>query len=165
MSSNLPEGWECRESKSQAGKLYYINKFTKETQWERPTSPAMPRAESEVQAFHILKKHNGSRRPSSWRCEHVTQSKDVAIKQITDIRNELLNIQKQEGNEKMFERFQRIASVESDCSSAQKGGDLGSFGRGQMQKSFEDASFALNVGELSGLVDSDSGIHVILRVA
>ena len=34
-----------------------------------------------------------------------------------------------------------------------------------MQKSFEDASFALNVGELSDIVDSDSGIHVIVRVA
>ena len=31
-----------------------------------------------------------------------------------------------------------------------------------MQKAFEDATFALNVGELSGLVDSDSGIHIIL---
>jgi NIMA-interacting peptidyl-prolyl cis-trans isomerase 1 len=34
-----------------------------------------------------------------------------------------------------------------------------------MQKSFEDASFALAVGEMSGIVDSDSGIHIILRVA
>ena len=57
-----------------------------------------------------------------------------------------------------------IARTESDCSSAQKGGDLGFFERGQMQKSFEDASFALKPGELSDVVDSDSGIHVILRV-
>ena len=54
--------------------------------------------------------------------------------------------------------------VESDCGSAQKGGDLGVFQRGAMQKAFEDASFALKVGELSGIVDSDSGIHVILRI-
>jgi len=60
--------------------------------------------------------------------------------------------------------FRKISQTESDCSSAKNGGDLGSFSRGQMQKSFEDASFALKVGELSDIVDSDSGIHIILRV-
>jgi peptidyl-prolyl cis-trans isomerase NIMA-interacting 1 len=34
-----------------------------------------------------------------------------------------------------------------------------------MQKAFEDASFALHVGEMSEIVDSDSGIHIILRTA
>ena len=44
-------------------------------------------------------------------------------------------------------------------------GDLGPFSRGQMQKSFEDVAFKLKVGELSDIVDSDSGIHIILRTA
>jgi NIMA-interacting peptidyl-prolyl cis-trans isomerase 1 len=33
-----------------------------------------------------------------------------------------------------------------------------------MQKAFEDASYALDVGQVSTLVDSDSGIHIILRI-
>ena len=69
------------------------------------------------------------------------------------------------GEIKSFEDFQRIAQQISECRSAARGGDLGPFGRGQMQQAFEDAAFALQVGEISGLVDTDSGIHIILRVA
>ena len=37
------------------------------------------------------------------------------------------------------------------------------FGPGQMQKPFEEATFALQVGEMSEAVDTDSGVHIILR--
>ena len=59
--------------------------------------------------------------------------------------------------------FQELASEFSDCSSAKRGGDLGPFARGQMQKPFEDSTFALQVGEMSGPVWTDSGVHLILR--
>ena len=59
--------------------------------------------------------------------------------------------------------FEELASKYSDCSSAKRGGDLGPFHRGQMQKPFEDAAFALKVGELSEPVWTDSGVHIILR--
>lgn len=59
--------------------------------------------------------------------------------------------------------FADLAKTESHCSSARNGGDLGYFKPGQMQKAFEDATVALEVGELSGPVFSDSGVHLILR--
>ena len=61
--------------------------------------------------------------------------------------------------------FEELASKVSDCSSAQKGGDLGVFGRGQMQKAFEDVAFGLDVGELSEPFASDSGVHIVKRTA
>ena len=63
------------------------------------------------------------------------------------------------------DNFAELASKHSDCSSFRQGGDLGVFGRGAMQKPFEDASFALKVGEISGIVATDSGLHRILRTA
>lgn len=52
----------------------------------------------------------------------------------------------------------------SDCSSFRASGDLGPFSRGMMQKAFEDATFALAIGEISDIVSTDSGVHIILRL-
>ena len=163
---NLPAVW-TRKRSTKRDMFYYVNSLTNESVWELPTKPASPpkkrKAEvidkEQVQVLHILKKHAGSRRPSSWREENITQSKDEAIRQITEIRTQIIR-----HGEDMSSEFRSIASKESDCSSAKSGGDLGMFGRGSMQKPFEAASFALSVGELSDLVDTDSGIHIIFRV-
>lgn len=56
-----------------------------------------------------------------------------------------------------------LAMTESDCSSARKMGDLGFFGKGDMQKEFEDAAFKLKPGEVSHVVETASGLHLIER--
>lgn len=61
--------------------------------------------------------------------------------------------------------FPMYASERSDCSSFSRKGDLGFFGRGQMQKPFEDAAFALQPGEMSPIISTDSGYHLIYRIA
>ena len=60
--------------------------------------------------------------------------------------------------------FADAAKEHSTCPSGKSGGSLGEFGPGMMQKPFEDASFSLEVGEISGVVESDSGLHIILRL-
>jgi len=58
--------------------------------------------------------------------------------------------------------FAKLAKQNSqDPGSADNGGDLGFFGRGMMVKSFEDAVFAMKEGEVSPVVESDFGYHVI----
>ncbi len=59
-------------------------------------------------------------------------------------------------------KFSDLAKQYSDDpGSRSKGGDLGFFGRGMMLKPFEDAVFSLKPGEISGIVQTDFGFHII----
>jgi|TARA_B100002003_G_scaffold175329_1_gene163191 peptidyl-prolyl cis-trans isomerase C len=57
--------------------------------------------------------------------------------------------------------FSEVAKEKSICPSKKKGGSLGCFGRGQMIKEFENATFSMSKGEISKPVKTQFGWHVI----
>ena len=59
------------------------------------------------------------------------------------------------------EDFAELAMEYSDDSSAENGGDLGTFGLGEMVPEFENAALALEPGEISGIVETEYGFHII----
>ena len=101
----------------------------------------------QVRASHILLMYAGSMRSTA------TRSKEEALQQMQAIKAEL------DGGAD----FAALAQQHSDCPSGQQGGDLGAFGRGQMVKAFEDTAFAMEVGAVSDVIETDFGYHVLKR--
>ncbi|EJD40824.1 rotamase-domain-containing protein [Auricularia subglabra TFB-10046 SS5] len=159
--------WEIRMSQSR-GMAYYFNTETKTAQWEPPAGvdvnslpgadylASAAKTQGQVRASHLLVKHSGSRRPSSWKEDNITRSKAEA----EDI---LRGYQAQIGGDAA--KFAALAQQHSDCSSHARGGDLGWFGPGQMQRPFEEATYALQPGQMSDIISTESGVHLILRTA
>jgi len=116
-------------------------------------------SDDQIRAAHLLIKHTGSRNPVSRRTgQPVTLSPDAAKAELQSFMQKIIH----EGVDASFPKY---ASIRSDCSSYKAKGDLGYFGRGMMQEPFEDAAYSLNVGEMSGIVSTDSGYHLIYRIA
>ena len=104
--------------------------------------PELLKQPEQVQASHILIKVDANADESK---------KAEARKKLETIQQRL----------EKGEDFAALAKEFSECPSSAKGGDLGLFGRKQMVKPFEEAAFVLKPGEVSGIVETRFGYHLI----
>ena len=114
----------------------------KEAKQYYDTHTDMFKQPEKVQASHILIKVDPEAKQSD---------RDEALKKIKEIQ------QKQ----KKGEDFGELAKANSQCPSSSNGGDLGFFARGQMVPAFEEAAFSLKPGEVSDIVKTRFGYHLI----
>jgi len=104
--------------------------------------PDMFKQPEQVQASHILIKL----KPDASESEQAE-----ALKKIKDVQEK----------QKKGEDFAELAKAHSECPSSSKGGDLGFFGRGQMVPAFEEAAFTMKPGDVSDVVKTQFGYHLI----
>ncbi len=100
-----------------------------------------------IRASHILIGHSESASAGGER------SRDQALTIIEGLKAEIEN-----GVD-----FAEQARAHSDCPSSSKGGDLGSFGRHAMVAAFDEVAFALEADQVSDVVETEFGYHLIRR--
>lgn len=108
------------------------------------------RQPKEVGARHILVMHEKSRE----RPDTIKRTRDEALKRAQEC---LVKVRSGE------DWNQLVKEYSDEPGAAERGGDLGVFGRGQMVKAFSDATFELRVGQVSEVVETPYGFHVIQR--
>jgi len=119
-------------------------------------------SEAEIKKFYD-ENQDKFKQPESYHASHI----------LIGVKPEATPDEKQKAREKAEairkrilagEDFAAIAKAESSCPSSAKGGDLGFFGKGEMVPSFENATAALKPGEISGVVETQFGYHIIKLV-
>ena len=121
--------------------------------------PKVTLSDSEIRAFYDNNPET-FKQPERVKASHilikVDPKADSAQKAEAKKKIDLVQAKLQKG-----EDFGALAKEYSEGPSAPKGGDLGYFSRGQMVKPFEDAAFAMKPGEVSGMVETRFGYHLI----
>ena len=111
--------------------------------------------EDEVTAFYEAHKAEYVE-PHQVLCQHilVKGSNDAALDKIKEIRERIVNDKAD---------FAEEAKKHSECPSGAQGGSLGWFGRGMMVPEFDKAAFEMKNGEVSGIVTTEFGYHIIYK--
>ena len=122
---------------------------------EQACSSVADPTDDEVAAFYAAHKDEYVA-PEQVLCQHILGkgADDAALDKIKDIRARIVDGKAD---------FAEEAKKHSDCPSGQQGGSLGWFGRGMMVPEFDKAAFEMKKGEVSGIVTTQFGYHIIYK--
>jgi peptidyl-prolyl cis-trans isomerase SurA len=96
--------------------------------------------------------------PAEFEIYQIIRKPVISKEQKDDVRNRLNGYR-----ERILrgERFSTLAISFSECPSSRNGGELGMFGRGEMHSDFEATAFSLKEGEISPVIETPFGFHII----
>ena len=116
--------------------------------------------DSEIEDFYI-QNESEMVEPEQVRVRHIL----IRLNENTDRKKALKKIRELLKEAKKGKTsFAELAKKYSEDPSAARGGDMGFFIRGQMVRKFEEAAFALKVGEISDVVETEYGYHIIQSI-
>ena len=130
--------------------------------FEKDVTGKLTVSEADVKKFYD-ENQDKFKKPESYHASHI----------LIGVKPEASSEEKQKAREKTEsirkriaagEDFAALAKAESSCPSSAQGGDLGFFGKGEMVPPFENATAALKPGEISGVVETQFGYHIIKLV-
>lgn len=143
-------------------RAYFIEQITdsalSEQLVEKHISAKVRVDEAEIRAFYEASKDSMAVKPVSWDLRMILREIGPSEESEAAILSEIQSLQSRASR---GEDFATLATEFSDCPSSQQGGDLGFFKRGMMVKPFEDAAFELGIGEVSKVVQTQFGYHII----
>ncbi|MFO7659872.1 MAG: peptidylprolyl isomerase [Candidatus Cloacimonadaceae bacterium] len=136
----------------------YTERYLAEEFYKRQIAVKVMVSDKEMQDFYFTHKDTLAVKPVTWNIGMILRNVEISpetdqikLKEIKDIQERL----------RSGEKFSDLARSESECPSSERGGDLGFITKGMMVKPFEDAAFELKVGEVSEVVKTQYGYHLI----
>lgn len=144
----LPQSWEIRECKDYPGRCYFYNTITRESTWIRPNLEK-PKT---IYVSQILLKTNKSADPNT-KNGPVKRTVEEGMKELNDLRESIL------------ENLDGFAQMANEISEAdgQNDGVLGWIRQNDVPPEFAQAAWNLKLNELSEIVQTKLGLHLIFR--
>jgi len=161
IETNLPEERSIKEMLEKSGltQAAFENDIKEQLKLQKLLNIPKP-TDEQIKTYYKENKEKYFEIPATVRVRHIliatSAADDDEAKEAQKKKAESLRKQLEEGAD-----FEKLAREHSSCPSKENGGDLGTFGRGRMVPAFEEAAFSLKTNEISSVIETRFGYHII----